>query len=171
MLQCEELDNPLGIDNTSPHFSWLLQSEEQECKQTAYQILVASSEKFLSEGKADLWDSGKTESDESVWVLYQGTSLVSKSLAYWKVRVWDEKGNVSQWSEPAFFAVGLLHTDDWKAKYIGMNYGQEPPHSPQFHKTFLWDNKGQKAFLHVNSLGYHEVYINGQPVDTCCISI
>ena len=164
MLQCEELDNPLGIDNTSPHFSWLLQSEEQECKQTAYQILVASSEKFLSEGKADLWDSGKTESDESVWVLYQGTPLVSKSLAYWKVRVWDEKGNVSQWSEPAFFAVGLLHTDDWKAKYIGMNYGQEPPHSPQFHKTFLWDNKGQKAFLHINSLGYHEVYINGQPV-------
>lgn len=164
MLQCEELDNPLGIDNTSPHFSWLLQSVEQESKQTAYQILVASSEKLLSEGKADLWNSGKIESDESVWVLYDGIPLDSKSLAYWKVRVWDNKGHVTQWSEPAFFSVGLLRADDWNAKYIGMDYEQELPRSPQFHKTFQWDNKGLKVLLHINSLGYHEVYINGRPV-------
>lgn len=170
MLQCEELDNPLGIDNTSPHFSWLLQSVEQESKQTAYQILVASSEKLLSEGKADLWDSGKIESDESVWVLYDGIPLDSKSLAYWKVRVWDEKGYVTQWSEPAFFSVGLLRSDDWNAKYIGMNYEQEPPRSPQFHKTFKWSNEGQKVFLHVNSLGYHEVYINGRPVSDAVLA-
>lgn len=170
MLQCEELDNPLGIDNTSPHFSWLLQSVEQESKQTAYQILVASSEKLLSEGKADLWNSGKIESDESVWVLYDGIPLDSKSLAYWKVRVWDNKGHVTQWSEPAFFSVGLLRADDWNAKYIGMDYEQELPRSPQFHKTFQWGNEGQKAFLHVNSLGYHEVYINGRPVSDAVLA-
>lgn len=162
-LQCEELDNPLGIDNTSPHFSWLLQSDKQNCKQTAYQVLVASSEKLLSEGKADLWDSGKKESEESAWILYQGTPLTSKSFAYWKVRVWDEEGIATKWSEPVFFGVGLLNAEDWKAEYIGMDYEQERPHSPQFRKTFQWNNKGQKALLHVNSLGYHEVYLNGSP--------
>lgn len=162
-LQCEELDNPLGIDNTSPHFSWLLQSDKQHSKQTAYQVLVASSEKLLSEGKADLWDSGKKESEESAWILYQGTPLTSKSFAYWKVRVWDEEGIATKWSEPVFFGVGLLNAEDWKAEYIGMDYEQERPHSPQFRKTFQWNNKGQKALLHVNSLGYHEVFLNGSP--------
>ena len=53
-LQCEGLTNPLGIDQTIPHFSWQLTSTNQ---QTAYQILVASSKELLAEGKADLWDS------------------------------------------------------------------------------------------------------------------
>lgn len=169
-LQCEELDNPLGIDSTSPHFSWQLHSGKQKSKQTAYQILVASSEKLLSEGKTDLWDSGKKDSDESVWIAYQGTPLASKSFAYWKVRVWDEDGNATPWSKPASFAVGLLNENDWKAKYIGISYEQEPPCSPQFRKTFEWNNDGQKTLLHVNSLGYHEVYLNGQPVSDAVLT-
>ncbi len=169
-LQCEDLDNPLGIDNTSPHFSWLLQSDKKNSKQTAYQILVASSEKLLSEGKADLWDSGKTDSEQSVWVLYRGTPLTSKSFAYWKVRVWDEDGIATKWSDPAFFGVGLLHADDWKANYIGIDHGQELPRSPQFRKIFQWDNTGEKALLHVNSLGYHEVYLNGRPVSDAVLT-
>lgn len=169
-LQCEDLDNPLGIDNTSPYFSWLLQSDKKNSRQTAYQILVASSEKLLSEGKADLWDSGKTDSEQSVWVLYRGTPLTSKSFAYWKVRVWDEDRIATKWSDPAFFGVGLLHADDWKANYIGVDYGQEPPRSPQFWKTFQWDNTGEKALLHVNSLGYHEVYLNGRPVSDAVLT-
>ncbi|MCD7713088.1 MAG: alpha-L-rhamnosidase N-terminal domain-containing protein, partial [Firmicutes bacterium] len=169
-LQCEDLDNPLGIDNTSPYFSWLLQSDKKNSRQTAYQILVASSEKLLSEGKADLWDSGKTDSEQSVWVLYRGTPLTSKSFAYWKVRVWDEDRIATKWSDPVFFGVGLLHADDWKANYIGVDYGQEPPRSPQFWKTFQWDNTGEKALLHVNSLGYHEVYLNGRPVSDAVLT-
>ena len=120
-LQCENLNEPLGIDNTSPHFSWVLNSKEQGAEQTAYQILVASDKKYLSEGKADLWNSGKMESDKSNGILYQGRPLSSRSFSYWKVRVWDGEGNVSAWSEPACFGVGLLHPEDWTARYIGMN--------------------------------------------------
>ena len=77
-LQCENLNEPLGIDNTSPHFSWVLNSKEQGAEQTAYQILVASDKKYLSEGKADLWNSGKMESDKSNGILYQGSPLSYK---------------------------------------------------------------------------------------------
>lgn len=163
-LQCENLNEPLGIDNTSPHFSWVLNSKEQGAEQTAYQILVASDKKYLSEGKADLWNSGKMESDKSNGVLYQGSPLSSRSFSYWKVRVWDGKGNVSSWSEPACFGVGLLHPEDWTARYIGMNQAEGQMESPLFRKTFQCNTLGEKMLLHVNSLGYHEVYVNGKHV-------
>lgn len=91
-LQCEKLNDPLGIDTTSPHFSWHLDSEVQGAAQTAYQIVVASNEKLLSEEKADLWNSGKMASESSNWVLYRGDALKPGSFSYWKVRVWDQKG-------------------------------------------------------------------------------
>lgn len=168
-LKCEALVNPLGIDNTSPHFSWKLTSPDLGEGQTAYQLLVASSETLLSETNADFWNSGKVDSDQSVWVLYQGKPLASKSMAYWKVRVWDSKGNVTDWSEPAFFAVGLLGTTDWKAQYIGIDEAEDPK-SPQFRKTFSWNRLGGRALLHVNSLGYHEVYLNGKSVNDAVLT-
>ena len=163
-LQCENLNEPLGIDNTSPHFSWVLNSKEQGAEQTAYQILVASDKKYLSEGKADLWNSGKMESDKSNGILYQGSPLSSRSFSYWKVRVWDGEGNVSAWSEPACFGVGLLHPEDWTARYIGMNQAEGQMESPLFRKTFQCNTLGEKMLLHVNSLGCHEVYVNGKHV-------
>lgn len=169
-LRCEALENPLGIDNTSPHFSWLLKSRDEGCQQTAYQILVASSKQLLDEGKADLWNTEKTVSDQSIWIPYQGATLSSKSYAYWKVRIWDEKGNVSSWSQPAYFSVGLLSMDDWKGRYIGMNNDSEIHSSPLFHKVFQWNGDKEKALLHVNSLGYHEVYINGLAISDAVLT-
>lgn len=169
-LQCEKLNNPLGIDNTSPHFSWILHSEDLGAEQTAYQILVASEEKLLSEGKADLWNSGKIESEQSNWVTYKGDALKSGSFSYWKVRVWDEKGKASAWSEPACFGVGLLNPEDWSALYMGMENTGEKQESPLFRKTFQYNSIGERALLHVNSLGYHEVYVNGNPVSDAVLS-
>ncbi|MBQ7822944.1 MAG: alpha-rhamnosidase, partial [Bacteroidaceae bacterium] len=82
-LRCENLDNPLAIDNMTPHFSWILQSKKQNAKQIAYQILVASEEKNLTEEKADLWNSGKVELDKSNGVRYDGSALKSRSFCYW----------------------------------------------------------------------------------------
>ena len=161
-LKCEELVNPLAIDNTTPHFSWQLNSGRQGEQQTAYQVLVASDRERLNENKADLWNSGKVTSSASTWIPYQGKLLAAKSFAYWKVRIWNKDGEVSEWSTPAFFGIGLLSPQDWKAQYIGIN--NEDPQSPLLRKTFEWNKKGDKMLLHVNSLGYHEVYLNGSPV-------
>lgn len=169
-LQCEKLNNPLGIDNTSPHFSWTLHSEYLRAGQTAYQVLVASDEVLLSEGKADLWDSGKISSERSNWVTYQGNTLKSGSFSYWKVRVWDENGKASAWSEPACFGIGLLRPEDWSARYIGMENTGKKQESPLFRKTFQCNSIGERALLHVNSLGYHEVYVNGNPVSDAVLS-
>ena len=161
-LRCEALENPLAIDNTSPHFSWQLYSDKQGEKQMAYQVLVASDESRLNENEADLWNSGKVSSSESIWIPYDGEALKSKSFAYWKVRVWDKSGNATDWSAPAYFGVGLLSSQDWKARYIGLPDNKDE--SPLFRKTFTWTPTKGKAFLHVNSLGYHEIYLNGFPV-------
>lgn len=163
-LRCENLDNPLAIDNTTPHFSWILQSKKQNAKQIAYQILVASEEKNLTEEKADLWNSGKVELDKSNGVRYGGSALKSRSFCYWKVRVWDEAGNVSAWTKPAYFGVGLLLPEDWCARYIGMEQPAGKSISPLFRKTFKCEKIQKKMMFHVNSLGYHEVYVNGKNV-------
>ena len=39
----EQMSNPLGLDTTTPRFSWQMQSDGQGVMQTAYRILVASS--------------------------------------------------------------------------------------------------------------------------------
>lgn len=163
-LQCEKLVNPLAIDQTKPYLSWQLETNENAVHQSAYQILAATDEDLLTEEKADLWNSGKVESPESAWVLYQGDELSSKSFVYWKVRVWDSDDKASDWSETACFGIGLLNPSDWKAAYIGSDTLSGKPQSPLLWKHFQWDQKGTKAFLHVNSLGYHEVYLNGKKV-------
>lgn len=163
-LQCEKLVNPLAIDHTKPYLSWQLEAKDNGLCQSAYQILAATDEDLLIEEKADLWNSGKVESSESAWVLYQGNELASKQFVYWKVRVWDGNDKVSDWSETACFGIGLLNPLDWKAAYIGSDTLSGKPQSPLLWKRFQWDQKGTKAFLHVNSLGYHEVYLNGKKV-------
>src|SRR5208282_550503 len=87
--------------------------------QKAYRIAVASSERGLRAGKGDLWDSGRVESGESAQVVYRGKPLGSGMEAYWKVQVWDQAGQASEWSRPAQWSMGLLRPADWQGKWIG----------------------------------------------------
>jgi alpha-L-rhamnosidase len=73
-LRCEYLENPLGIDMASPHLSWQSDNTERNWKQIAYEVLVSST----STGKADIWDSGKIDSGESVGIAYNGPALHSR---------------------------------------------------------------------------------------------
>jgi alpha-L-rhamnosidase len=118
-LRCEHLENPAGIDATPPRLSWQIQSRERGVQQTAYHILVASSRAILKSGVGDLWDSGRVAADESVLVPYAGVPLGSRAECFWKVRVWDEQGQASAWSDPAYWSMGLLNAEDWHAQWIG----------------------------------------------------
>ena len=117
-LRCEYLENPLSIDVASPHLSWQSDSAERNWKQTAYELLVASSDQGLRAGQADVWDSGKVDSAESVGIVYRGPALESRKRYYWRVRVWDAGGQVLESTEGAWWETGLLHPSDWKAKWI-----------------------------------------------------
>ena len=162
-LKCEMLDNPCGIAMTQPRLSWQIPTEYNGIAQQAYAILAASTPEKLNEKDADLWNTGRINSDQSIWIPYEGKALTSRSVVFWKVKVWDEQGRESNWSSPAHFSVGLLEKSDWKGHYIGMER-TDTTISPILWKTFRCDKTGEKAFLHISTLGFHEVYLNGKRV-------
>ena len=89
-LRCEFRTNPLTIGTAKPGLSWKISSDRDErgVKQTAYQILVASTPEILAKDQGDLWNSGKMASDQSVHVGYSGKPLASGILCHWKVKAW-----------------------------------------------------------------------------------
>ena len=117
-LKCEYAVNPLGIDVVEPRLSWVLGSGVRGQKQTAYQVLVATSMDKLTKDNGDLWNSGKVKSDQTIHVVYAGKSLTSRMRCYWKVRVWDINGESTSWSKPAMWSMGLLESTDWQAQWI-----------------------------------------------------
>ncbi len=168
-LRCENLSNPSGIENAAPHLSWKIKSVENGTRQQAYQILAASDLRLLSEEKADLWNTGKVTSPSSVMTAYAGKPLSSCSRVYWKVRVWNEKGDASRWSDEAFFGIGLSESD-WKGDFIGLSRETGNPQSPLLRTQFDVSDKKSALFLYVASLGYHEAYINGAKVSDDVLS-
>jgi hypothetical protein len=125
-LRCEYLTDPMGIDAGSPRLSWTQSSSQRGEKQTAYQILVASSLKTLGQDKGDLWDTGKVASDEDSQIVYSGSPLTSRQSCYWKVRTWDRDGKPAHWSPVAQWHMGLLTPVDWKAQWIVAEVSDAP---------------------------------------------
>ena len=117
-LRVEQRVNPLGMDVRRPRFSWQSDATERGWTQTGYQILVATSEGLLRAGKADVWDSGRVASGESLQVGYGGPALQSRQRYYWSVEVWDGQGRTARSSEVAWWEMGLLEAADWKAGWI-----------------------------------------------------
>ena len=104
---------------------------------------------------------------------YQGEKLKSRQQCWWKVRIWDKDGSLSQWSEPATWSIGLLEKEDWgDAKFIGPDWGAEPaPPFPWICKDVVLDGKPKRATAYVCALGYYELYINGRKVDDHVLSL
>ncbi|MDR1884332.1 MAG: family 78 glycoside hydrolase catalytic domain [Prevotella sp.] len=170
-LRCEMLDDPEGISSIKPRLSWIIESKERNVRQTAYRILAASTLDKLNEKDADLWDSGKVESDQSVLVPYAGAPLVSRSKVYWKVKVYAKKEE-TLWSSPARFSVGLVNTTDWTAKWIGLDkafpWDRETQSSRLSARFFRKEFSSQKivasARVYISGLGLYELYINGEKI-------
>ena len=164
-LRLNDRKNPEGIDDPKPVFSWILNATDKGHEQAAYQILVASNQQSLVEGKADLWDSGKITSSQTIVVSYAGKPLASGALCFWKVRIWDTQGPASEWSEAASWTMGLLSATNWNAKWIGLD--DEPPtNGPArwLRKEFVLPKAVQRATAYYSGLGWSELYINGQKV-------
>jgi len=165
-LTCEYQINPLGIDVLQPRLSWQMQSDRRGVYQIAYQILAASEEASLASGQALLWDSGKVETDQSIQVPYHGPTPVSGQRIYWKVRVWDERGEQAE-SSPAWWEMGLLAGSDWQANWITPDWDEDisrPQPSPLLRRTFDVEGDLVSARIYATSLGLYELRLNGQRV-------
>lgn len=140
-LRCEYRVDPVGIDVMPPRLSWAMGAVAAGARgltQTAFQVLVASTPEKIAAGQGDLWDSGKVESDQQLHIAYAGKPLASRMRCHWKVRVWDQAGNSSGWSEPAMWSMGLLAPADWgAAKWIGAADESGPlPGGNGYHSVF-----------------------------------
>ena len=170
-LRCEFRVNPLSIDATKPGLSWKLEmgnrKPERGIRQTAYQILVASTPEILAKDQGDLWDSGKVASDRSVHIDYQGKPLASGVVCHWKVKAWttnaDGEEEATEWSATAFWRMGVLQATDWRGKWISHD-DENLNIAPWMRKSFDLPTVPTRAFVTVNIAGYAELYINGQKV-------
>ncbi len=163
-LRCEHLDNPLGIDTPQPRLSWVLESRQRAQVQTAYQILVASSEALLKADKGDLWDTGKVASDQTLHVVYAGKVLAPCQRCYWKVRAWDSDGATSSYSGPAHWEMGLLSPQDWHAQWIASTTDTNSLPAPLLRRAFTLEGKIKRARAYICGLGYYELHINGKRI-------
>lgn len=182
-LKCNYLVNPIGIGKTTPSLSWQIATTENNWLQSAYQILVSTSPELLTEDKCNIWNSGKVDKGESVCIPYQGSALTSKTRCYWKVKVWNNAGTASQWSEPAYWETGILNSNEWSAQWIFNANStqqadkenirwiwladQEATNVPS--KTKAWfrlkinlDKIPLIASLHTVARGDYQIYVNGR---------
>jgi alpha-L-rhamnosidase len=162
-LKCEYEINPLGMDILSPQFSWQIKSDVRGALQTAYQILVSTSEEQLASDSGDIWNSSKIMSSQSAGVVYGGREPESRRRYFWKVRVWQNDDLASDWSEPAWFETGLLKPSDWIGEWTA--YAAGMPGRVLYYKT-VWnkDRPIKQARMYISGLGFYELHINGKKV-------
>ncbi|WP_146403779.1 glycoside hydrolase family 78 protein [Planctomycetes bacterium CA13] len=172
-LRSEYRENPLGLDILRPRLSWKVASANQGDSQAAYRILVASTAQILNANQGDLWDSGRVDSGQTLFVEYDGKPLPARQVCFWKVRVWSERESEAQWSEPAKWTMGLLDESDWSADYI--SYRDESPiysdtkslylpSARQYRKDFEAAKQIKRATVYATALGIYELHLNGKRV-------
>jgi alpha-L-rhamnosidase len=174
--------NPIGIDRPAPSMSWELRARVpgmHDLRQTSYQILVASSVDELAKNQGNLWDSGRVQSSQRLYVTYGGRPLTSYQNCYWKVRVWDQAGKASGWSAQAQWTMAVLHPEEWKAHWIAAepdgplqpqareHHGQWTDSAqplPVFRREFRVNGAVKSAIVVVSGLGQYELHMNGDNV-------
>jgi len=139
-LTCEYLTDPASIDTVPPRLGWKLTDSRRGARQSAYRVLVASSEAKLAADTGDIWDSGRINSDATVGILCAGVPLKSRDRCWWKVKVWDQNGTESSWSRPARWSMGLLDQSEWKALWI-----TPPPVEPLITAHFGYRSTAAKS--------------------------
>lgn len=168
-LKCDFQSNPTGIENMNPGLSWEIYTGQRKVYQESFHVLVASSLERLNLEDADVWNPGVIRSSQSIQVKYEGIPLESARRYYWKVRVQDQHGVLSPFSEASFFETGMLEPGDWKADWI---YGPtlKSDACPWFRKTFHLDSLPSRATAFVGSVGFHELYVNGEKVSDAVLT-
>ncbi|WP_078393698.1 alpha-L-rhamnosidase [Shouchella patagoniensis] len=156
-MTCEDTENPIGLDCETPRFSWIVRSSRPDYKQTRYELQVMTD----NGGQEVIW-SRRDFTDQSIHVQYDGPPLESYKGYYWRVRVWAEDER-SGWSESAYFAMGILKVEEWKADWITSANASEA-NTFACGKEFQVKKNVFKAVIYATSLGLYELTLNGSQV-------
>ncbi|MCC8155414.1 MAG: glycoside hydrolase family 78 protein [Tannerellaceae bacterium] len=163
-LKSDHLENPVGIDNPNPRFSWKLQDSRQGARQTAYRIMVGTDSLDILAGNGQMWDTRKTDS-ETMPVVYAGKSLEPFTRYFWKVDAWDMDNQESS-STVHSFETGMMNIQNWQGAWIsdGRDIHYEP--APYFRKKFTAGKEIRSARAYIAVAGLYELYINGKKIGT-----
>ncbi len=177
-LMTEYAHEPVGIDEPRPRFSWQIVSDRRCETQSAYQVLVADDESDIALDRGTAWDSGKVDSEQSIHVEYSGKDLEATRRYFWKVRVWDSKGQPSEYSSVASFEMGLLDQSQFVASWIGADPMR--PHvldegalfrpAPFFRRECTLAKPVRRARVYATALGVYELHLNGRRVGADVLS-
>ena len=167
-LKTEYLVNPLGVDRIAPRFEWTVSGDTRGLAQRTYQIKIGH-----EAADGSVWTSSAVPTNTTFQIKYDGPALSSATVYRWSVTVTtrDLDGVSSRIVSPtAVFSMGILTTKDWgSGSFIGPTGFHSQSTCPWFRsKTFTLpdDAANQDALLHLASVGYHELYVNGQLVDS-----
>jgi len=161
-LKVEHLEDPLSIETLKPRFSWKINSAVKNTLQSSYEIRVGANKASVKSGKDLVWKANVV-GDQSVLIDYAGTELQSKKRYYWQVRVKDNHGNTSAWSEPRLFQTGLVESD-WTAQWITVSGKDTSKVSPLFRKEISLKKEVKLATAYVTAKGLYEAQINGKRI-------
>ncbi|MFD2328071.1 family 78 glycoside hydrolase catalytic domain [Cohnella sp. GCM10020058] len=170
-LSCNTRLNPLGIDDKAPRLGWKLRSERRGIAQEAYRIQVAEDGSFEG-GLA--WDTGRVTDGRSVAITYEGETLRSRTRYFYRVKVWVNQGEASEWSPAAYFETGLLSEEEWAgADWIShalpaIEDGHEPV--AYLRKAFSLDRPVASARIYATALGMYRLFVNGEAADDSCLN-
>lgn len=159
-LRCEYRNNPLGIDENTPRFSWKLKAAmARGAVQSARRIVVADNALF----EPVCWDSGAAPSEASVHVEYGGEKLKPRTRYWWKVQAWDAGGYSDGWSEAAWFETGLMG-EGWHARWISAEKSPANDVCPLLRREFAIEGTVRSARIYATARGLYRLWLNGAPV-------
>jgi len=171
-LTCEYMANPLGIDIAVPRLGWNFTSNGKNQFQSAYEIIVSDQLTGINKGTGNEWSTGKVISTENIQLAYAGKPLRPFTRYYWRVKVYNQAGQISAWSTVNWFETAMLSPTDWKA--IWVNDGTtnpvrdedyyKPDRMPLLRKAFRADRPLISARLYISGVGYYEAYLNAQKI-------
>ncbi len=176
-IRVEYRKNPIGLSVKRPRFSWKMESDEKETVQKSYQIVVKKCIPDLNsrpEGAGPwsgpkqqleeiVWDTGVTESDESVLLEYDGTELEPECVYHVRIQTEDNHGNRAY--ADTTFETGIFDNQSFHGDMITHNFAGEETACPVFWKEFSIGKKVARARLYATAHGVYEVCLNGKKVE------
>jgi len=161
-LKCEQLRNPLGIDNQNPRLSWRMNDNRKDAKQSAYQIMLGTDSLALINNKNLYWDSQKQPKDDML-LNYSGNKLSPQTKYFWKVISWDKDGKQVK-SKISSFETGMQTKENWKGDWISDSHDVNYKPAPYFRKEFKIQKPVKSARAYIAVAGLYELSINGEKI-------
>ena len=159
-LKTDYSKDPEGVGKR-PHFGWILEGDGTGIRQTSFRFQLAQDDAF----SIVLFDSGVVLSDESAHYVPDDLPLTPANRYYWRVRVVDNRGRESGWSDPATFVTSLLDRP-WQAEFISAETDADADSSrgTRVFRSYRLEKPVRAAYAFTTALGVYHFYINGQKV-------